>query len=222
MATQTGSIDLSAVAKAGETAAKTDQYFWFNSTDSGAGEGAGAHITEKTQTAFVADPANGGGNVLIDSDSVDVRDGTTVLAPFGASGASIGAQTAYHTDVNSLGFSLIDNTSTKFSADSSGIYYYPTPAAGGFIVTRDGNSANVILSNASSGSSSDRTATASNKSIAFGGEVSYITGGSMVYKQTEASGEHSFAGGKWAVASGDESTAHGIGVAAEYEAHHGV
>lgn len=79
-------------AQAAESAAsETAQYFWLNATDSGAGEGAGAHITEKEKAAFIADPASGGGNVLIDSDSIDVRDGTKALASFGADGAQIGA-----------------------------------------------------------------------------------------------------------------------------------
>lgn len=112
MATQTGSIDLKAVAQAGATAEETTQYFWFNSTDSGAGEGAGAHITETDKATFIADPANGGGNVLIDSDSVEVRDGTTTLAMFGANGAQIGESDGAHTFIDEDGmqiYSVDDN-----------------------------------------------------------------------------------------------------------------
>ena len=85
MATQTGSIVLNAI----DIAQTTEQYFWFNSVDSGAGEGAGAHITETPQDTFISDPSNGGGNVLIDSDSVDIRDGVTVLATFGKDGLNV-------------------------------------------------------------------------------------------------------------------------------------
>ena len=106
MATQTGSIDMSALKASADIATNTEQYFWFNSVDSGAGEGAGAHITETPMDDFIDDPTNGGGNVLIDSDSVDVRDGTTVLATFGASGAVIGqtGKSRLEMDYNSMQF----------------------------------------------------------------------------------------------------------------------
>ena len=74
-------------AEANSQAKATNQYFWFTSTDIGAG--AGAHITEKPHTEFLDDPTNGGGNVLIDSDSVDIRDGTDTLASFGANGVTL-------------------------------------------------------------------------------------------------------------------------------------
>lgn len=89
MAKQTGSLDLRAAKKAHDQAKaeaeKTSQYFWHNSQDSGAGEGAGAHITKVPQEDFLADPANGGGNTLITSEGMEVRNGKTPLAVFGAS-----------------------------------------------------------------------------------------------------------------------------------------
>ena len=60
----------------------TNQYFWYTSS----GSDTGAHITEKTQEAFLADPANGGGNLLARSNGIAVRDGLTELASFGADG----------------------------------------------------------------------------------------------------------------------------------------
>ena len=83
MATQTGSIDLKALKASADIATDVKQYFWHNTTDSGAGEGAGAHITEITREDFVADPDNGGGNTLITSDGMLVRNGTKVSAEFG-------------------------------------------------------------------------------------------------------------------------------------------
>ena len=114
MAKQTGSIDLSALKASADIANNTEQYFWFNSQDSGAGEGAGAHITETPQDTFIADPPNGGGNVLIDSDSVDVRDGTTTLATFGASGVQIGqdGQTRVLQDYHSM--KMIDKEGNEY------------------------------------------------------------------------------------------------------------
>ena len=108
MATQTGSIDLKAMKESADIATNTEQYFWFNSVDSGAGEGAGAHITETPQDTFISDPANGGGNVLIDSDSVDVRDGVTVLATFGKDGMNVQTEDSNNNTVEiaNLGYGL--------------------------------------------------------------------------------------------------------------------
>ena len=70
------------IAKDASRAVKsTSQYFWHTETDTGAG--AGAHITEVPQEDFIADPANGGGNLLAQSGGIAVRDGLTELATFG-------------------------------------------------------------------------------------------------------------------------------------------
>lgn len=66
---------------AAATAKATNQYFWHTQTDTGAG--AGAHVTEIPREDFLDDPENGGGNVLLTSTGMDVRDGTDVLATFG-------------------------------------------------------------------------------------------------------------------------------------------
>ena len=58
----------------------TAQYFWFTSS----GSDTGAHISEKTQAEFIANPS--GGNLLARSNGIAVRDGLTELATFGASG----------------------------------------------------------------------------------------------------------------------------------------
>ena len=57
-------------------AANTNQYFWHTET----GTDTGAHITEIPQEEFLADPDNGGGNLLARSNGVAVRDGLTELA----------------------------------------------------------------------------------------------------------------------------------------------
>lgn len=66
-----------------DTQSENAQYFWHNTTDSGAGEGAGAHITEIPREDFVADPDHGGGNTLITSGGMLVRNGKKVSAEFG-------------------------------------------------------------------------------------------------------------------------------------------
>lgn len=69
--------------KASAIAATTSQYFWFTQEN-------GAHITEKPQAEFEADPENGGGNLLATSNGVAVRDGTTDLATFSGSEIELG------------------------------------------------------------------------------------------------------------------------------------
>ena len=61
-------------------AANTNQYFWHTET----GTDTGAHITEIPQDEFLADPDNGGGNLLARSNGIAVRDGLAELATFGA------------------------------------------------------------------------------------------------------------------------------------------
>ena len=59
-----------------------NQHFWYDS--------AGAHVTDVTQTQYIADPTNAGGNTLITSTGLGVRNGTTQLAAFTGAGAQIG------------------------------------------------------------------------------------------------------------------------------------
>lgn len=61
----------------------TNQYFWHTET----GTDTGAHITEIPQEEFLADPENGGGNLLARSNGIAVRDGLDELATFSADGA---------------------------------------------------------------------------------------------------------------------------------------
>ena len=68
-------------------AGNTRQHFW-NVTE---GDDTGAHITEVSQDAFLADPENGGPNLLARSNGIAVRDGLTELATFGADGVVVGA-----------------------------------------------------------------------------------------------------------------------------------
>lgn len=79
-------IDIEVVETGGDTA----QYFWHNTTDSGAGEGAGAHITEIPKEDFIDDPDAGGMNTLINTNGMAVRDGLTELGVFSAEQIRLG------------------------------------------------------------------------------------------------------------------------------------
>ena len=91
-------------ANAQATANATKEYFWFTSTDTGAG--AGAHITQESQADFIANPT--GGNTLINSNGMTVRDGLTELASFEATGAQIGQDNEQHTQILNNGFFVKD------------------------------------------------------------------------------------------------------------------
>ena len=65
-----------------DIASNTEQHFWMTET----GDDTGAHITEKTKEDFLADPTNGGGNLLARSNGITARDGLIELATFGANG----------------------------------------------------------------------------------------------------------------------------------------
>ena len=90
-----------AIRDVAEQIQDTRQYFW---TDS-----SGAHITQDPQEDFILNPS--GGNTLIDSNGMKVRDGTDVLAEFTADGAQIGKDDEAHTIINSDGLAVyIDDT----------------------------------------------------------------------------------------------------------------
>ena len=68
--------------EANKIAGNTDQYFWHVTS----GTDTGAHLTETPQDQFLEDPENGGGNLLVRSNGIAVRDGLTELAQFRGDG----------------------------------------------------------------------------------------------------------------------------------------
>ena len=78
--------------KAARIATSTAQYFWVSS----GGTDNGAHVTSIPQADFEADPENGGGNTLLTSNGVAVRDGLTELATFSADGVEFGDENGKH------------------------------------------------------------------------------------------------------------------------------
>ena len=101
-------------------AGDTNQYFWF----AGEGSDTGAHITETPQDQFLADPTNGGGNLLARSNGVAIRDGLDELAIFSADQLRIGMLDANRAMVNSGSMQLYDDTNTKyFEVSPNGMSY---------------------------------------------------------------------------------------------------
>lgn len=91
-----------AIAEEGlKEAQGTSNYFWHVD---GSGAESGAHVTEIPQAEFQANPS--GGNLLMQTSGIQVRDGTTVLSSFGATGAQIGKSSGKYV--------LVDGTKMTF------------------------------------------------------------------------------------------------------------
>jgi len=75
---------MAAATEAQEAVQSVNQHFWYTSS----GAEAGAHIAEIPKESFEQNPS--GSNLLAKSTGITLRDGTTDLATFSASGASIG------------------------------------------------------------------------------------------------------------------------------------
>lgn len=198
----------------------SSQYFWQNSVDSGAGEGAGAHITEVTQTAFVADPANGGSNVLIDSDSIDIRDGTTVLATFGASGAVVGenATGKSRTEIGNAGMQIVQNVSGTDTEIANLGYGAGADSGGGTsnapyytLGTRTGNIGNYSVSEGKNTTASAYCTHAEGYETTASGIYTHAEG-----RETVASADQAHAEGYLSKAWGPSSHAEGIDTRVEF------
>jgi hypothetical protein len=110
-----------------QLANNTNQYFWHTQS----GSDTGAHITEIPREDFLADPANGGGNLLARSNGVAIRDGLTeiaqftgrevafydgegtaaenMVATFGSNGSTLGKTDDNHLEMNGLGLTGVDS-----------------------------------------------------------------------------------------------------------------
>lgn len=80
---------------ANQIATSINQYFWHTES----GSDTGTHITEIPQEDFIDDPANGGGNMLMISRGMAVRDGLDELAIFSASEIRLGKTNEPHVSI---------------------------------------------------------------------------------------------------------------------------
>jgi len=83
-AQETADAALESAGAANEGVEKTQQYFWFMN---GSGDEAGAHVTEISRENFLRNPT--GGNLLLRSNSVRIREGTLILSELSANRASL-------------------------------------------------------------------------------------------------------------------------------------
>lgn len=80
---------------ANQIATSINQYFWHTES----GSDTGTHITEIPQEDFIDDPANGGGNLLMTSEGVAVRDGYDELSIFSAKEIRLGKANEPHASI---------------------------------------------------------------------------------------------------------------------------
>lgn len=96
--------------RASKIAGNTAQYFWHTET----GTDTGAHITEIPQEQFEGDPENGGGNLLLRSNGLAVRDGLDELATFAADGSRIGAVDGGYIETEADRFRAVSKLGDKY------------------------------------------------------------------------------------------------------------
>lgn len=108
----------SIAGSASKIATSINQYFWH--VESGSADN-GAHITQIPKEEFLADPENGGGNLLATSSGIAVRDGTTDLATFGVDGVTIGEVEKPHMTMTTGGVeALNENRIAIFNVSMDG------------------------------------------------------------------------------------------------------
>lgn len=134
--------------EAHKIAGNTDQYFWHVTS----GEDTGAHLTEIPQDQFLADPENGGGNLLARTNGIAIRDGLTELAQFGTR-VVLGHESGSHAEISPSGMSIYnDNPSLCLDVGASETTVevpVTTTYSGGAYVARSSLNADLTLSNKS-------------------------------------------------------------------------
>ena len=212
MATQTGSFDFKTAKNAKESAEAT----------ASADATAKANEAKKVATNFLAVDASGimvydgvngtqtptspsasTRNVFIDSDSVDVRQGTTVLATFGET-SRIGKQNATHTDISSNGMQIYASNGSTLIAQ---LGYGEGTSADGTQVTQP-----FYTFGTRGGTVGNYSVTSGTKVVANNVEYPIIASGYASHAEgagTTASGHSSHAEGERTTASGSQSHAEG-------------
>lgn len=198
--------------KAYKIAGNTAQYFWITET----GTDTGAHITEITKEAFLADPDHGGANLLLRSLGIAVRQGLIELASFSSAGMHVNTYDDQGNEVTiaHLGYGV----GTAASGTDTKPYYtlgdrLPNSTIGNWSVAEGHqNTASGFQSHAEGGST-----TASGSNSHAEGSVTTASG-LMSHAEgntSTASGSYSHAEGFYTEAYGRSSHAEGEGTQAK-------
>lgn len=195
----------------------TAQYFWFTSS----GSDTGAHISEKTQAQFVANPS--GGNLLARSNGIAVRDGLTELATFGTN-TRIGLQTSRHIEIKDGGMQVYQDNATVMAHIGYGLgnagtgtayapyFTFGTRASGSAVGNYSVAEGNTATASAICSHAEGWHTTASNSYDHAEGYYTTASGGSSHAEgyYSTASGSNAHAEGYHATASGHQSHAEGF------------
>lgn len=194
-----------AVAAVAKIAGNTNQYFWHTES----GTDTGAHITERPQDEFLADPENGGGNLLARSNGVAARDGLAELATFSASGMVVNGYDVFGnpTEIVRLGY----GEGTASGGGTNTAPYYTVgirrsgPGIGNYSLAEG---LQVVASGFASHAEGSGTTASGSCSHAEGeGSIASSLGSHAEGDATTASGGSSHAEGAYSIASGRASHA---------------
>lgn len=99
------------VDRIGKLAYNAAQYFWHKESSTDPDIPTGAYITEVPREIFETNKT--GGNLLLRSEGLDVRDGTNSLASFSATEARIGMENVAHATMTPEGLSIVDEETVE-------------------------------------------------------------------------------------------------------------
>jgi len=199
-----------AVDETAGLAANTNQYFWFTEE----GSDTGAHVTEIPRKQFIADPEHGGGNMLMRSNGLAIRNGLVELAKLFAGGIQIGKNNGFRVRIGDDSIELLDSAgSTGFSIDLVGgstsriianTYNYSASTAMSNTFNAPISSNTITFRLSSNGHTYTATKTASQLSI----NSSFTLGSTTSdYLEITRTGTDSFAAELWVAATGTTGSA---------------
>lgn len=190
-----------------QIAEDTNQYFWHTES----GTDTGTHVTEKTQDDFLADPTNGGGNLLMRSNGIAIRNGLTELTEVDGDGLTVnddtGAPVAEFLNIGSTVGKVADGQS-RMVTSGTGMQFIRRSGSNDIVLAYIGYESSTILS--------PYYSMGLRKSGTYIGSYSMAEG-----YDTEASGGYSHAEGGDTIASGDNAHAEGTNTIASgrYSSH---
>lgn len=187
--------------KAYKIAGNTDQFFWVTET----GTDTGAHITEIPREDFLADPDNGGGNLLARSNGIAVREGMAELSTFSSSGLNVKTydDQGNSVDIAHLGYGL----GSSGSGTEVKPYYTlgerrANSTIGNYSIAEGLDVVSSGKTSHASGNSAEATGFASH---AFGNHVSATVEGQTVIGRYNASSTYPFVVGNGSQAMGNSN-----------------
>lgn len=136
MAKQTGSYDFTAARAAAEMADDISQHFWTKSTGGTTDIPTGSYITEVPQEEFT-DPNHvnycAGGNLLMRSNSIKIRNAQTILSEFDANGMYIYAGGNKIAEFTGTEANITNASGYKLQLKGGDINFIPTTGVGAYI-----------------------------------------------------------------------------------------